>query len=263
MLILDPGGTRLKFGQSEGGEIISAGSIPWNALLDAGGFDWSREPALEGGSPGDDHHAAWIIDRPAPPAAGSDWQARFLAASKGRLTRLVALDLTSDPGFEIDYDGGFPGADRLAAAVACHRRDPEGSFVIIDAGTCITVDLLSPGRWRGGAILPGIGLQASAMANAGLPILSADAPGIWNIDPGPHGALGTSTQGAIKAGIPWATRHSVESVVRAFLDIDPRAEVVITGGDAPHFAGLGGWRTFADPNLVLRGGALLLNERCP
>jgi pantothenate kinase type III len=38
------------------------------------------------------------------------------------------------------------------------------------------------------------------------------------------------------------------------------AEVILTGGDAEHFAGLGGWQTFADPNLVLRGGALLLKE---
>jgi hypothetical protein len=43
------------------------------------------------------------------------------------------------------------------------------------------------------------------------------------------------------------------------MDLEPRAQPILTGGDANHFDGIGGWRTFADPNLVLNGTARLLN----
>lgn len=259
-LLLDPGGTRLKFGLAEGGHITAAGSIPWSAMADSRKLDWSGAEFPDWMMAEAVHPEAWVIDRPPPPAAGEGWKARFTASSAGRLTQISTLDVVGNAGFKIGYTKGHPGADRIAAAIACHRQDPDASFIIIDAGTCITVDLLSPGLWRGGAILPGLGLQASSMERAGLPVITSDAAGIWEVDTGPEGALGTSTDGALRAGIPWATRQAVEAVVRALMELDSRAGVVVTGGDAEHFDGLGGWRTFADPNLVLRGGALLLNE---
>ena len=260
MLLLDPGGTRLKFGRTECGRITATGSISWSRLLNSNQLDWSGDEFPDWMDAEVVHPEAWVIDRPPPPSAGEDWKARFMESSRGRLTRISALDLFGNAGFAIGYTEGQPGADRIAAAIACHRQDPDASFIIIDAGTCITIDLLSPGHWRGGAILPGLGLQASAMERAGLPVITSDAAGVWNVDLGPEGALGTSTQRALQAGIPWAARQAVEAVVRALMELDSRAGVVITGGDAAHFDGLGGWQTFADPNLVLRGGALLLNE---
>jgi pantothenate kinase type III len=149
----------------------------------------------------------------------------------------------------------------MAAAMACRNLDSSGSFIIIDAGTCITVDLLTPGVWHGGAILPGLSLQSSSMVHAGLPEIGPLSDGRWMAEDAPEGALGQDTASALRAGIPWATRKSVGAIGRVFRGMAPTAKVMLTGGDASHFDGLEGWRTFAHPNLVLEGGALLLNEQ--
>lgn len=258
-LVLDPGGTRLKFGAVRNGQLDAVHSVDW-LELQSGRFDpatLARETGIPANEGGLEVH---VLNRKAPPAAGKEWLSVFCQAwGKPEATREV-IDPLQNAGFDIAYTSGHPGSDRIAAAVACQRKDPGGSFIIVDAGTCITVDLLSPGSWRGGAIMPGLQLQANAMKQAGLPILQADDQHHWPFTEGPEGALGRNTMDAIAAGIPWATRKSVEAIAQAYKVMDPCAQVVLTGGDAPHFDGVGGWQTFANPNLVLQGCAMLLNE---
>lgn len=262
-LLLDPGGSRLKVAEVEGGRVLAATAIPWSALSDADG--WSTHPPFSAWKLHAGPTELHVLERLAPPAAGNGWISE-LSAHLGGAERIETLDPREHCGFKIGYTMGRPGADRIAAAVACHHDDPEQAAIIIDAGTCITVDLLSPGHWRGGAILPGLDLQADAMKQAGLPRIQATVEGRW-MDPSSldstAAALGTDTDSALRAGIPWATRRSVEAAVRALRETEPLARVFLTGGDAGHFDGLGGWQTFADPNLVLRGGALLLQELHP
>ena len=246
-LVLDAGGSRLKWGVFHGGVIGTVQSAAWNeAETVFRAWAAGQKEEIRGG----------MLERPATPAARetgfSDWLSDAVGGDP------IRVDPAEVAPFTIDYAQGEAGADRLAAAVACHQRDPGGSFVIIDAGTCITVDLLSPGRWRGGAILPGLGLQSASLADAGLPILAKGETG-WPFKSGAEGALGQSTREAIEAGIPWATREAVTATAQALMELDPCAQPILTGGDAGHFDGIGGWRTFADPNLVLNGTAHLLN----
>jgi pantothenate kinase type III len=253
-LLLDPGGTRLKWALISEARITEFGGANWQGAttaLDEMLSDLRKnEPALE--------LSIHILKRITPPHAQSTGFDHWIATcEEGPVLFFDPLPLAP---FSVEYVTGSPGSDRIAAAAACHQRDPGGSFIIIDAGTCITVDLLSPGAWRGGAILPGLNLQAQAMAKAGLPVLAPNDQGQWPFQKGPKGALGTSTYGALEAGISWATLKSVEATSAALLQLDPCAQVILTGGDALHFDGLGGWRTFADPNLVLSGGAALLNS---
>lgn len=261
-LVLDPGGTRLKFARSAGGPLQSVHALSWSALREAG----AREALTDA--------APWLLDakgrmdlhvlhRPDPPAAGPDWRRAIDDALPALDVTWNVIDPFEDMGFEMGYTDGRPGGDRIAAAIACQRKDPGGSFIIIDAGTCITVDLLSPGKWRGGAILPGLRLQAAAMQQAGLPELRPDAHQNWPAAAQANGALGTDTLQALAAGIAFATQKSTEAIAREFKAIDPCAQVILTGGDAAHFDGVGGWQTFADPNLVLQGCVTLLNERNP
>lgn|GEM_PF-999475 len=261
-LVLDPGGTRLKFARASKGQLQSVHHISWSVLQER-----SVRKALLAAAPWmeevQDGLSLHVLNRHDPPAAPFDWrQIISKALSPAALTWNV-LDPFQGTGFELGYTSGRPGSDRIAAAVACQRKDPGGSFVIIDAGTCITIDLLSPGMWRGGAILPGLRLQAAAMKHAGLPELEPDAAQVWPSATEANGALGTNTLHALAAGIPFAAQKSTEAIAREFKALDPCAQVIITGGDAHHFDGVGGWRTFADPNLVLQGCATLLNERNP
>ena len=258
-LVLDPGGTRLKFGTVRNGQLDEVHSVDWSRLH-SGPFDPAAAMRESENAATASALEVYVLNRPAPPAAGEEWLNVFCRAWGEHTAIRSVIDPLRNPGFDIAYTSGHPGSDRIAAAVACQRKDPGGSFIIIDAGTCITVDLLSPGSWRGGAIMPGLHLQAAAMKQAGLPELQPDDQHHWPFTSGPEGALGRNTMDAIAAGISWASRKSVEAIAQAYKDIDPCAQLVLTGGDADHFDGVGGWQTFANPNLVLQGCALLLNE---
>ena len=259
-LLFDTGGTRLTFAAVEAGNVVDVGAMAWSDLSSAEGarvlveaFPWMASPFT--------FH--YRLDRPTPPAAPVDWFERLAEYMTSDNITCRTLVPAEHAPFDIAYGEGQAGADRIAAAVACQAKDAGGSFIIIDAGTCITVDLLSPGVWRGGAIMPGLALQAAAARRAGLPEIRPNANGAWEMEMGAEGALGQDTEGALKAGIPWSIRQSVGALARALKELDPCAQVVLTGGDAGHFDGLEGWQTFADPNLVLQGGALLLNTETP
>ena len=259
-LLFDTGGTRLTFAAVEAGNLVEVGAKAWTELSSAGGarslvdaFPWMASPFA----------SLHRLDRPTPPAAPAEWFERLAEHMPWRNATCRTLIPADDAPFDMAYGEGQAGADRIAAAVACHAKDAGGSFIIIDAGTCITVDLLSPGVWRGGAIMPGIALQAGAAHRAGLPEIRPNAEGVWAMEMGAEGALGQDTEGALRAGIPWSIRQSVGTLAEALKELDPCAQVILTGGDAGHFDGLKGWQTFADPNLVLQGGALLLNTETP
>ena len=253
-LVLDAGGSRLKWSLVQGERLEACHTAPWPEAQSEF-VEWTQSKR-DGTS--DEPLILGLLDRPSTPAAAASGFPNWLDEIHN--VERIQLDPTTACPFAIGYKEGHPGADRLAAAVACAQRDPRGSFVIVDAGTCITIDLLSPGRWRGGAILPGLSLQSASLARAGLPVLQKQNSG-WPHQKGPKGALGRTTMEAIEAGIPWATLQAVTATVAALIEIDPCAQVIITGGDAAHFDGMGGWQTFADPNLVLSGVAHLLNAK--
>ena len=251
-LVLDVGGTRLKWAWCRGTHCLAFGGAPWPHALAAlaaekGPMESQYGPLGRIGR----------LARPWPPAAAVLPEAA-LAAALGAAIRVV--EVSNRLPFAVDYTTGSPGTDRMAAAMACHQQDPTANWVILDAGTCITIDLLCASQWRGGAILPGLQLQSEAMARAGLPVLQRGENGAWPCEPSPAGALGTSTMAALEAGIPRAVRIAVKGTIEDLRKLAPDVNIMLTGGDANHFDGLGGWRTFADPNLVLTGAALLLND---
>ncbi|MEO8631374.1 MAG: type III pantothenate kinase, partial [Betaproteobacteria bacterium] len=56
------------------------------------------------------------------------------------------------------------GADRWAAIIAAHHQ-VQGSALVVNAGTAVTVNALSSdGEFLGGLILPGLDLMAAALA---------------------------------------------------------------------------------------------------
>ena len=90
------------------------------------------------------------------------------------------------------------GPDRLCAAAGAWA---EGSreAVIVDAGTAVTVDLLSGGSFCGGSIFPGLSLLAGAL-NGGTALLPLVEDLKDDVEP-----PGRSTSDAVKAG-DWSER---------------------------------------------------------
>lgn len=164
--------------------------------------------------------------------------------------------LTSDTPLPITLDYATPqtlGPDRIAAACGAWRD--RRNTLIIDAGTCITIDYLdAEGVYHGGAILPGIGMQFRALHSftARLPLMDADAGT-------PSYLTGRSTAESIAAGVLSATRFAVEGFVVRYRQQCADLQVLLTGGDADRLWGSGalsidGCRR--EPHLVMKG----LNE---
>jgi type III pantothenate kinase len=151
------------------------------------------------------------------------------------------------------------GMDRLAAATAAARlRAPRRGAILVDSGSAITVDYVSAdGAFRGGAILPGMGLAARALHEFTdlLPLvplgeLSAPPP-----------ALGTSTVTAIRSGLYWGAVGAVRELAeRLSAGIDPQPELFLTGGAGPHLGKALSNPVRILPHLVLSGIALA--RRC-
>jgi type III pantothenate kinase len=147
------------------------------------------------------------------------------------------------------------GTDRLAAAVATNRlRDAGRPAIVVDAGTAVTVDLLSgDGDFLGGVILAGFRMQAEVLFE------TADLLPLALLEPSaePPPVVGTSTEGAIKSGLFWGAVGAVREIVaRMGAQLDQPPRVFVTGGDLARLAPLVGDRARYVPNLVLAGIAI-------
>jgi type III pantothenate kinase len=144
------------------------------------------------------------------------------------------------------------GTDRLLAALAAAAlRSNERPAIVIDAGSAITVDLVSAdGAFEGGAILPGFEMMATALAQQTdqLPLIEPSA----STQPPP--VVGKSTVQAIRSGLFWSHIGAVRELVgRMASDLDTTPEIFVAGGDAAVLAGFLDGSTRVVPNLVFQG----------
>jgi type III pantothenate kinase len=152
--------------------------------------------------------------------------------------------------FGSDFPSPFPvrvrrpgrtGTDRIAAGVAAFLR-LRRACVVASFGTALTVDAIGDdGAFLGGAIAPGAGTMASALAQR-----TAQVPAVRIGRP--RRAVGRDTSEAVRSGIWHALWGVVESVRRAHC-----GPLVVTGSDAPLFASRA---DMVAPNLVLEGVAI-------
>ena len=168
--------------------------------------------------------------------------------------------LTSTTPLPIVLDYATPetlGPDRIAAACGAQKIGKEGCpKVIIDAGTCITIDYLdAAGVYHGGAILPGIEMKFRALHT-----FTAKLPLLENVCSDELPVAGRSTKESLVAGVLTATRYEVAGFVRHYRQIEPDLQVILTGGDSGRLVdGEGGYRV--EPHLVMIGLNGIMNYR--
>ena len=181
---------------------------------------------------------------------------RALACASGELPEGIDVRLlTTDTPLPIQIDYKTPetlGADRKADACGAVSLHPGEPCLIIDAGTCITVDFIdAKGVYHGGAIMPGLkmNLQALHTFTAKLPLID-----IEGVEKAP--VLGRSTEESILAGTLGATLLALAGYVALYKEKAPNLRVLLTGGDADRLiaSGATGWEHV--PHLTLIG----LNE---
>ncbi len=138
------------------------------------------------------------------------------------------------------------GADRIVDAVAALKlHDPP--LIVVDVGTAVVFDAISrDGDYLGGAIAPGVGLAADALAQKTALLRRVD------LRPPKH-AVGNNTTAAIQSGILLGYAGLIESMIERFkAEIGADAWVVATGGWATLMAELTSF-DHVDPDLTLKG----------
>jgi type III pantothenate kinase len=148
------------------------------------------------------------------------------------------------------------GADRLAGAVGATVLFPDENNLVIDMGTCITLDFVNKdGEYKGGAILPGISMKFKALHTFTnkLPLLSTEnLVDTANI-------IGNDTQSSIILGVINATCYELEGFVDRYIDTFGPINIIFTGGDAIYFEKRVKFPNFVNSNLLLIGLNKILN----
>jgi type III pantothenate kinase len=159
------------------------------------------------------------------------------------------LLLKPDTPVPINIDYKTPqtlGIDRVAAAVGAVSHFA-GPLIVIDAGSCITCDLIDADHtFRGGTISPGLQMRLQAMHTftAHLPLLKLDVPKVL---------VGQSTNECMISGAVNGARLELAGFIRQYLKDYPELKVIICGGDANYFDKMIELNIFVLPNLVLDG----------
>jgi len=118
------------------------------------------------------------------------------------------------------------GADRIVNGVAAFHLYG-GPCIVVDFGTAITFDAISPkGEYLGGVIAPGLGIAAEALFSR-----AAKLPRVEIKDPGK--VIGTNTITHMQAGLYYGAVDMVDGMLaRMKKELGQNAKVVATGGQA-------------------------------
>jgi type III pantothenate kinase len=143
------------------------------------------------------------------------------------------------------------GLDRLAAVIGANQLFKNYNVLVIDAGTCITYDMVnSEGEYFGGSISAGINMRFKAMHQftSKLPLIQFD----FDFDK----KYGENSSDAISSGV----LNGVWFEAKGFLEVQQTKnfKVILCGGDAAFFDTRFKNSIFAhlilyEPNLVLIG----------
>lgn len=149
------------------------------------------------------------------------------------------------------------GLDRWAKVIAAHHLYPNQNCLLIDAGTCITYDVLTASaQYYGGSISLGIKMRFEALNHytERLPLVDWDKSQ-------EQIPLGSNTKNAIRNGVLQGAVNEIEGFIAAENKKNSSLKVIITGGDADFLNkqlknSIFATQIIYDPYLVLKG----LNE---
>ena len=141
------------------------------------------------------------------------------------------------------------GNDRLAAIIGAINLYTDENILILDIGTCLTIDFINKNEYLGGRISPGLEMRYKALNKftAKLPLCEKNFKNL---------KYGNSTLTSIQSGVQRGMIDEIDTLITEFKQENKNNVVICTGGDCFFFEKELKNSIFADQFLVLRG----LNE---
>lgn len=248
ILAVDVGNTNVVLGLIEGEEIRLVERLATDRL--ATGYEYALRIrdvlALEGvGCTG---ISGAIISSVVPPATAALREAiRLLTGAEPKVVRpgiRTGLPILTDNPAAV-------GADRIVDAVAAKARYPL-PLIVLDMGTANTVSVLDgSGNFLGGVIMPGLRLSMDALTRGTslLPQVSLDMPKF---------VIGKNTGDSMRSGLLLGCAATLDGIFeRIEAQLGQSCFVVATGGMAPTVIPMCRHEITHDPDLLLRGLAIL------
>lgn len=250
--------------------ILNVYRIRWNA--------W--DPTVTDGQPGDSflpHDRRWlqaldelVAQRLLPPNAPAGPAIPWLISSVRRdATQLLRSHLSQlghrqvcfidhrllSMGIDVQHPEQV-GIDRLLAAYAAASMTSVRPFVVIQAGSAVTVDLVTAGDgpdhvvFQGGAILPGVPLMLRLLAKATDLLPEIDAEEQVDLPSLP----GKNTQQAMLCGVTSSLIGGVQHLLKRYRDhFGKGLPVILSGGDGMRIGGYLPGPLQIETHLVHRG----------
>lgn len=159
------------------------------------------------------------------------------------------LDSESKLPFNINYDSPKTlGADRIAA-VAFASEKYNSNCLVIDLGTCITIDFLDSQKvYHGGLISPGVNARFKSMHDytGSLPLLSSE-------DLADLEFPAKTTRNSMIYGVMEGIRSELQNFIDEYSNKFDDLCVIMGGGDKKFFESKLKGNIFAAENLILEG----------
>ncbi len=140
------------------------------------------------------------------------------------------------------------GVDRWVAAIGAHTHNPNESLIVIDAGTAITIDVLSErNEFLGGVIMPGVGLMRGAL-NGKTAQIHAHAKRNSPL-------IGRTTDECVNSGVRLSISGGVDRALELFAKQLNKSmpRVLICGGDAKWLVSASQFDLEYNPDMLFDG----------
>ncbi|MBT8194811.1 MAG: type III pantothenate kinase [Bacteroidia bacterium] len=146
------------------------------------------------------------------------------------------------------------GNDRIANVAGAMVLFPKKSILAIDAGSCITFDLMNARKqYLGGAISPGLHMRFSALNKftSGLPLIKLNKKAVKSI--------GNTTASSILSGVQNGTLLEIDAFINDIKSSYSDIKLILCGGDSSFLADRLKNSIFVSPNLTLIGLNFILD----
>ena len=235
-LVIDIGNTRIKYAHFVAGRIQEKGHLNTEDI-----------PIIICNYSGKAKNAMLSSVKPIPET--------ILSESLKHKPNLIVLSSEIQMPFKTLYETPTTlGTDRLALVAGAVFNFPNKPVLIIDAGTCITIDFVDGKRRHlGGSISPGLQMRLKALSRqtGALPLVKLSNP---------EGLIGACTKESILSGVVNGTIKELEGTIDAYRKRYPDIIAVLTGGDARFFDKKLKNTIFADEDILLKGMYFILKQ---